>query len=183
MGEYAKRKSDGQEIKIGTCESMYYLRYDDRNMVYPLPGSLNPAKEKGLFFRLPFPDEDKFQPGDYQDHNRGLRLYDKNGDFADDTTADSPGTIQLKHECGLLVNVPCYHGVKLPEASADIKTFWNGKSWFLELSSVKLHTDGKLWPVVRCRHCGKLWRYEWTDVMPFVSDAEMKKRLEAYINE
>jgi ferredoxin hydrogenase len=33
MGEYAKRKSDGLEVKIGTCASMYYLRYEQRNEV------------------------------------------------------------------------------------------------------------------------------------------------------
>ncbi len=30
MGEYAKRLSDGTEIKIGTCEEMLYLRFEDR---------------------------------------------------------------------------------------------------------------------------------------------------------
>ena len=33
MGEYARRKSDNESIKIGTCESMYYLRYEDRDKV------------------------------------------------------------------------------------------------------------------------------------------------------
>ena len=28
MGEYARRKTDGEKIKIGTCESMYYCRYE-----------------------------------------------------------------------------------------------------------------------------------------------------------
>ncbi len=31
MGEYAKRASDGVEVKIGTCEAMYYLRFEDRD--------------------------------------------------------------------------------------------------------------------------------------------------------
>ena len=39
MGEYAIRKSDGESIKIGTCEDMYYLRYEDRFKVTPEEGS------------------------------------------------------------------------------------------------------------------------------------------------
>ena len=43
MGEYAKR--NGKEIKIGTCESMYYLRYEHRKQVQPMPGNVNPAPD------------------------------------------------------------------------------------------------------------------------------------------
>ena len=35
MGEYAIRKSDNDCIKIGTCEDMYYLRYEDQDKVTP----------------------------------------------------------------------------------------------------------------------------------------------------
>lgn len=33
MGEYAKRKSDEQMVKIGTWPNMYYLRHDQKNKV------------------------------------------------------------------------------------------------------------------------------------------------------
>ena len=59
MGEYAKH--DGHEVKIGTCEDMYYLRLEDCRKVQPIPNSLNPATCEGLRFRLPFPDEDNVQ--------------------------------------------------------------------------------------------------------------------------
>ena len=39
MGEYAIRKSDNDCIKIGTCEDMYYLRYEDQDKVTPDSGS------------------------------------------------------------------------------------------------------------------------------------------------
>ena len=42
MGEYAKLKSTGQSIKIGTCEHMYHLRHDQRHIV---------AKERGKVTR------------------------------------------------------------------------------------------------------------------------------------
>ena len=78
MGEYAIRNSDRAEIKIGTCEDMYYLRFEDRHEITGKRGNVNPSRDAecdGLRFRLPFPDEDHLRPGDYCDYNRGERLY------------------------------------------------------------------------------------------------------------
>ena len=69
MGEYAIRKSDGESIKIGTCEDMYYLRYEDRCKVTPEEGS-----GFGYRWRLPFPDEDCIRPGEYGSGFRGIEL-------------------------------------------------------------------------------------------------------------
>src|SRR3972149_6581787 len=109
MGEYAIRKSDKQEIKIGTCENMYYLRYEDCDKVKPLPGS-----EIGFRFRLPFPDEDEVLPGKYEKYNRGERLFKETDQDAEqlEIQGDDTGIIQLSHPCGLLINVPCHHGRK-----------------------------------------------------------------------
>lgn len=73
MGEYAKRKSDGQEIKIGTCESMYYLRADQRDAVEAMPGNVHPIDDaEHVRFRFPFPDEDKVLPGEFANYDRGV---------------------------------------------------------------------------------------------------------------
>lgn len=147
MGEYAIRKSDNQEVKIGTLESMYYLRFEDRDKVRFKPGNVNmanPEQVSGSRFRLPFPDEDDILPGDYKDHNRGLRLYKlpvcdwcggtgKNERFGDRcprcygngtlsgenySPADlinHPGRMHFRHdEAGLQISLPCFHGMKLP---------------------------------------------------------------------
>ncbi len=185
MGEYAIRKSDGAEIKIGTCESMYYLRYEDKDKVKKIPHSLDANTEKNLFWRLPFPDEDNILPGQYDNHNRGERLYKDREtesqcckDFSCPETIDSPGIIQLTHPSGLLVNMPCYHGEKLPEGLGDLKTFWNGRSWFYELSSVKNTEEGIL-PIVHCRFCNHAWRLTWDEIMPYLH-GELKTRLEKH---
>jgi hypothetical protein len=181
MGEYAVRKSDGERVKIGTCEEMFYLRYEDRNKVSQLDGSLNTSTELNLFWRLPFPDEDNVQIGQYENHVKGLRLYKQTPggceDFRDETTPENPGSIQVKHESGLLFCVPCYHGEKLPDING-IRFHWNGRSWFYELASIKNTPDG-IFPIVRCRHCGQMWRYSWDEVLPYVH-GEMKTRLEVY---
>jgi len=189
MGEYATRKSDNERIKIGTCEMMYYLRLEDRSNVNPETNSLDLAKETGLFWRLPFPDEDNILPGGYENHNRGLRLYKKRetpgiqpdsyDDFEPQELVKDHGTIQLRHDCGLMVNMPCYHGLALPDYPPDGKCFWNGKSWFFELSYVKELSDGKIMPIVTCRHCGRMWRFTWDEILPYVN-GEIKERLEKY---
>ena len=63
----------------------------------------------------------------------------------------------------------------------DLKAAWNGKSWHLELSSVKSMPDGALRPVYRCRHCDSMWSTEWEKILPYCGlDKEMLRRLERY---
>ena len=187
MGEYAKRKNDNAEIKIGTCESMYYLRFEDQDKVVPDSNS-----GFGWFWRIPFPDEDNILPGDYKQYNRGERLYIQDGfypvnsdnpaykDFSDSETIADPGIMQICHrESGLLVNVNCYHGEQLPAPSKDFKPSWNGKSHALELACIRSTPEG-LFPVVRCRFCDHMWRYDWADILPYVQDQELRRRLEEY---
>ena len=182
MGEYAIRNSDDQEVKIGTCEDMYYLRYEDRAKVRKLANSLDPARELNLRFRLPFPDEDSVRIGEYEIYDRGERLYTKDDTYAQDLRIpdDDPGVIQLHHESGVLVNIPCHHGVKLPDVTGedDVKVFWNGKSWALELSSLKNTEDG-IKPVIRCRFCKHAWRADWAEIFPYVN-GELRARLREY---
>ena len=183
MGEYALYQ--GEVVKIGTCESMYYLRYEDRNKVTKLPSSVDPRREVGLFWRIPFPDEDHIQIGHYADYDRGERLFRRQPGDAYSTEFElpdaDPGIVQLTHPCGLLVNVPCYHGLKLPEVQTPMRVFWNGKSWFAELVHIK-NTEEGLFPVVHCRFCKHMWRYDWEKVLPFVYDVTLRARLEAYAN-
>lgn len=179
MGEYAIRKSDGERIKIGTCEDMYYLRYEDRAKVRALSGNVDPEREAtALRFRLPFPDEDGLEPGSYEDYNRGVLLFRGNEYFTDDETANDPGNIQLTHPSGLLVNVPCYHGAKLP-ALGDARVFWNGKSPSLEMRQLR-PTDGGVKPIVACRWCNGAWRYDWSDIWEYIHDPALRIALCMY---
>ena len=193
MGEYGTRNSDGVEIKFGTCEMMYYLRFEDRNKVTPKDHSLDPATTKGLFYRIPFVDEDDLEIGDYYDKgfDRGLRLFKDLKthcvDFTDDQTIDTPGNFQMKHESGLLLSVPCFHGLELPEIPDDENwgVHWNGKAHAFELAHLKHHNIkgvGRVRPVVRCRFCNKMWSYDWADVLPYIHDGILRARLEKYVD-
>ncbi len=176
MGEHAIRISDNTEIKIGTCEMMYYIRYEDRNKVRRDENSLDCSKENGLFWRIPFPDEDNIKIGEYEAYNRGFLLQ---GFKVEDSDKDK-GIIQLSHESGLMLNVTCYHGEKLPESTAEIKPFWNGKDPnAYELISIK-NNPTEIRYVVRCKFCRKMWSYTWDDIKDYISDPILKARLEAY---
>jgi len=183
MGEYAVRKSDKTHIKIGTCEAMYYLRWDDIDKVF----ASYDLRQPGLWFRLPFPDEDEVLPGEYDNYNRGYRLLPyKNDDdikteFRVDDADEHPGSFQLTHPSGLLVGVKCYHGIRLPEGSSDIRLHWNGRDPYpWELCMVKNHEDQGLLPLVQCRHCGKTFRTNWEKILPHVSDKTLHDRLKQY---
>lgn len=185
MGEYATRRNDGAYIKTGTCESLYYLRWDDIDKVKP-DGSYS-LREPGLWFRLPFSDEDHLQPGDYSDYNRGVRLlpYQEEDDPAPinfkPSGTPSPGNIQLTHACGLLLNVACHHGAQLPAESQEIRAHWNGKDPFpWELYMVKHQAGEGLLPIIRCRHCGNTYRTDWASVLPHIVDEVLRARLTDY---
>ena len=176
MGEYAKRLSDGAKIKIGACEEMLYLRFEDRYKVKPLPNSIQNLNIDGLFWRIPFPDEDRILPGDY---NKPFRKYIL-VDFEPEETVEMPGMMQLRHESGLQISLPCYHGFKLPELPEPAKACWNGKfANFFVLEYIKKH-EGRLYPIISCRACGNIWRTDWEEILPYVTDKELKKRLEKY---
>jgi hypothetical protein len=67
MGEYAIRKSDGADIKIGTCESMYYMTFRQwaNKDIF---GGDTPTKDvlKHINFRLPRLDEKDIKVGDFE---------------------------------------------------------------------------------------------------------------------
>lgn len=200
MGEYAKRKGDGEEIKIGTCETMYYIRYEDRDKVSALPGNvdLKRAHEYGLRFRLPLIPEDGLQPGEYDGaFPKKIRLSKHVQDPRCPTNASNlkdfkiegahPGTITLRHEeSGIQVSFPCYHGEKIPENMgpdyARIRFGLNGARHAAELAYVKaVKVDGqdRVVPVICCAHCGDEWATSWEEIWEYIPE-DYKPRLAQY---
>lgn len=103
MGEYAKW--NGQEIKIGTCENMYYLRADQAHRVQRLEGNVDPVRDAAaLRFRFPWPDEDGKDPGD--DHGKGYeRAVTLRGLSVPDGVEHS--IVQFVASAGYNVCLPC----------------------------------------------------------------------------
>ncbi len=81
MGEYIVY--NGREIKIGTCESLYYVTFEKLFKMYQQEGKTTDPEnlpiylqtQQGFLFRFPFPDEDKLKLGDIiGSHDRTIKI-------------------------------------------------------------------------------------------------------------
>ena len=172
MGEYATYK--GQQVKIGTCESMYYLRADQAHEVTAKSGNVDPMSDRdraAIRFRFPFPDEDGTEPGAFGDFDRGQPLPGFSGD------PEAHGTVQFKAEGAwgqYLVCLPCpvlgSAGVlSLTSDGSDHKYRVGrngGHGAVTELIQQAYRERGQLVSVVRCSMCHAMWR------LPELSDAQ-----------
>lgn len=168
MGEYANY--NGQEIKIGTCEDMYYLRADQATLVRPLKGNVNPVKDaESIRFRFPWPDEDGIEPGvgfHAKDYGRNLAV---SGVEAPEEVAHY--SIQFRNERGLLCSLPC------PESkegkASGIKIHYNGYSGKVAIVQQRL-VEGQLVLICQCGSCGAAYRCPTIDDAQPVIDALLK---------
>lgn len=166
MGEYATY--NGQEIKIGTCEDMYYLRADQARKVRPISGNVNPVRDAGeIRFRFPFPDEDGIEPGAFKDFNRGLAVWGIEPPVDIDHYS-----IQFSNAAGLLVSLPC------PESndgkSAPYKIHRNGYGGPVKIVQQRL-VDGQLKLVCQCGSCGAAYRCQTIEEAEPVIEALLKQ--------
>ena len=173
MGEYATRNSDGEQVKIGTCESMYYLRADQAREVTARPGNVDPVKDAlSIRFRFMFPDEDEVAPGEFEDYERGFNV----AGFVLGDDYEGHGSIQLSsnHPTGWLLSVPC----PLGPAGDGPTVHRNGASDGVQVIQQKWQESGDLWTVVRCAACSGQWRLPWEDAARLVvairSEADRK---------
>lgn len=179
MSEMAIRIADGEEIKIGTCNEMFFCRYDQRGQIdYS-------HMTDGLLWRIPIPEEDHIKPGDFSyplvqaSSVPWHMMIDTEKLHQDDKTLmlDNPGIHQMcDGKMGLVATVKCYHGLKLPESSKDAQFFWNGKTNPLHLSSLENGKD-QMYVCVSCRCCRKTWGFSFNDIGNAICSFWMKLRL------
>lgn len=105
MGEYINYK--GEEMKIGTCEDLYYVSYEkyvkalQSGQLKKVRGSDEPENyalpDSGFRFRFPFPDEDKNPFGDYaNEFDKGIAVtIDKKGWSDDSFGRDEESSFQM----------------------------------------------------------------------------------------
>lgn len=144
MGEYGSYL--GTTIKIGTCENMYYLRADQRDLVQaPTLANLTHIR-----FRFPFPDEDHRPPGDFDDFDRGLAVWGYEVPAGIDHYR-----VQFTARAGVLVSLPCPYS---DEAKAgDITYQYNGFRGPARI--VQQRAWAGVWATVMdCGPCGARYR-------------------------
>lgn len=184
MGEYAKRKIDNTEFKIGTCEDMFNCRYDQLGEI------TYPYMSNNLFWRIPTPDEDGTLPGDYncsllrEDGYIPWKLMIDTSKFSNDDIVDmqKTGTIQLKEpKMGLLVNIRCPHGFpmeqfKINKEGTIISMGYNGHQDTLYLKGLK-NEPSEMKVLVECSACRHMWSFSFNEIEPLIESIWMRLRL------
>lgn len=171
MSENATRISDGQNVKIGTCESMYYLRFDQRGEVtYPWPTLTDdPDQLDPFLYRFPDPKEDGTLPGEYESAWGGIKLSIPG--FWANFEGIEHGAIQATTTSGYLFNLPC------PEGNPDSYVGPYGKAPQMHRNggtttvvvTAQRWCEGRLVLVVSCAGCGHQIRLtELTDTVPIL---------------
>lgn len=179
MGEYARRKSDGQSIKIGTCESMYYLRFSQREAVdYRWPALTDSTEKLDPFlYRFPDPREDRVLPGEYDGAWGGIKLTSKDFWASFEPDAVDHGSIQAKAGEGYMFNLPC------PEGNPDMYVttydgtkphrFRNGGATTVIINAQRWY-EGRLVLVVQCAACGRSVRIpDLGNVQPILDELKV----------
>lgn len=181
MGEYATY--NGQRIKIGTCEDMYYLRADQRDKVEPETHSVDPSDEdvlRTLRFRFPFPDEDGVQPGEFDPYER----------FHPVASVAVPQevehySVQFSAQPGYLLSLPCPESDETPEG---LRIARNGIVGPMVAITQTAWRNGAWAVICACRGCGAKFNLPTLkDALPLLEalmvgtafDKEIALRIEA----
>lgn len=168
MGEYATYRR--KQIKIGTCEDMYYLRFDQRTLVQAEEGSVDPvADHASLRFRFPWPDEDHIAPGSDAFHKNGFHRAVAVPGFPSAAEVEHH-TIQFHAPAGYLVLLPCPESTAYTDngqpygrrlvTAPEIGIARNGFVGAAQLVAQKFVPSVGLVPILRCGGCGAMWREE-----------------------
>lgn len=159
MGEYAN--VDGERVKIGTCEDMYYMRADQMDRVsggdWPhIQRSLNVVR-----FRFPFPDEDGAAPGSFGDYSRGFSI--PGYTLPATLSGDQHHTVQFTATPGYVLSIPCPEQfgqpgmtVNLPNGLSVGRNGFNGGPKIVQ----QAFRDGVLVTLLRCGACGAVHRLD-----------------------
>lgn len=158
MGEYAIYNCS--DIKIGTCEDLYYLRFDQRHLVVPLPGSLDPADPEMLAvirFRFPFPDEDSIEPGDFKDPFRTVPLHGVKPPVDLEPYGGRHSTVQFRsaHPEGLRLMLPC----PFSSDGEGLPYQFNGFPGAVRIVQ-QAFRHGQLVTIAQCGGCAAIWRLD-----------------------
>lgn len=179
MGEYIQL--DGRHYKLGTCESLYYVRYDDLagwirdGRVLYSPGNEQPREYlqgTPYRFRFPFPDEDdpeeetrldRYYSGagiDLQGqeaYTRGITFRVPRGMVDDGDIVHFPISTWVRAKgldfVGMSFSHPC------PQSHDNFRDDALGDWGYLSVVQQR-PIEGRLWTVVGCAFCAGLWRLD-----------------------
>ena len=176
MGEYMRRKSDGERIKVGTCEDLYYLRCDQLGRVYA-DGDANPRAHLDAYrFRFPWPEEDGIAPGDFKDYERSMALY------VDSLPELEHGSVQFTANyprAGYVVSLPCPEGPSGSDVPYVVHR--NGFAGNVRIVQQAVR-EGGLVTIGHCGGCGSPFRFPDLESVQPVLDA-LETRAESKVRD
>jgi len=173
MGEYANFK--GQSIKLGTCESLYYVRYFDAVKAVKSAhliaeeGSVDPhdiiKSGSGYRFRFPFPDEDTVIMGNYDPFKSftvsfptslPVHLPHKDITFRHEISCKYGG-VNPKNAVPIIVKIPCPYDPEKQQPD-NVHAGVDGKRT-IELIFQRLVGE-ELQTIAKCPCCGSMARLD-----------------------
>ena len=148
MGEYTK--INGEQVKLGTCENLYYMRFEQLKQLDAEARAEYGDESQGYRYRFPFPEEDTRQLGNYEDHNK-MRIY--NVTSKPELCADMDhNTICSSHSApggGYNINI-----INDCPMSKEFKGKSSPRDWRIIGICQQKQVNGELWTVVECPYCG-----------------------------
>ena len=171
MGQYIKFKDE--EVKIGTCESCYYVTFDQMKQLTETgqlkdcgdgDGDSYIKLDSGYRFRFPFPDEKNIQPFSFSDPDKGFLIQIPKSLGIEIGHSEMFRRLGFKdsntpHYLEFGVNLPCVQDTE--QKNVNFRK-WNFQdSLIFEVVQQKYCTqEGKaiLSTCVRCPYCGSVSR-------------------------
>lgn len=198
MGEYAYNKVTKEKVKLGTCEVMHYCTISQLINETDWFNSVKnervywrlPLVKEQKQVQSSFDGHKYWADGDPCEHagdgnafdweescetrcntDRVLEVLNKQSEKENcpDWLEKGKGTVQLTHPNGMLVNMPCYHGWKLPENTGDVKVHWNGHTDRMRLSHIKTQGE-ECWICVSCVDCETMYAISLDDLEYIMSE-------------
>lgn len=166
MGEYATIKNTRERVKIGTCEDLMYLRWDQVDLVRgetPIRDALDV-----YLFRFPWPGEDNIAPGHF-DSERAVAVHGVRQPEIEH------GMVQFTASAGYVLSIPCPEGQ--PNVTdgfwtmvGDLRVGRNGFKGAMQITGQRVW-EGRLVLVCRCGPCGSTYRLPTLEMAQPVIDA------------
>lgn len=183
MGEYIKH--NGQEIKLGTCEDLYYARLDQLEqavavgILEKIGGNLEPSEyldpKNGWRYRFPFPEEDRIQIGDFEEYDKGLVIQLQPEDYG---IIEGMEHSEIWHSC----NVKHAYNVNIAHPCSQSPEFETTKhspmTWRIVAITQQKQVDGEVWTIIDCPYCIGKARIDREDALKLVHSIEV-----GYINQ
>jgi len=175
MGEYVT--SYGQQVKLGTCEDLYYTRLDQLRDYSPkvdVEEYLNP--DNGFRYRFPFPEEDNLTIGNYDNFDKGLiiSLHIDDYSLADFEHRDIWTACNIEGSYNVNIALPCPQSKELDWTFTQmpdntIKKIKHSNNNF-RLVSIKQQkqVNDEVWTVIACPYCGARVRIDYDDALKLV---------------